>query len=134
MPKILIAEDSNVIQRMLKTVLDKENGFDIVGQAMNGEEAIAMNDSLSPDIVIMDYRMPKVSGVDAIKKIMSSKPVPILVFTSAEPEDKIQKEVMDLGAVGFMAKPKSMNYNEITPRLVMNIKTLSRMKPAKRTY
>ena len=134
MTKIVIAEDSNVIQRVLKTVLSKEKGFEIVGMASNGEEVVSMNDSLSPDIIIMDYRMPKMNGVDAIKKIMSTNPTPIMVFTSAEPAEDVQKEVMGLGAVGFMPKPRSVNYNEIAPRMIMNIKTLSRMKPAKRSY
>ena len=134
MIKILIAEDSNVIQRVLKTLLSKEKNFEIVGMASNGEEVVALNDSLSPNLIIMDYRMPKMNGSDAIKQIMSTKPTPIMVFTSAEPADTIQKEVMDLGAVGFMPKPRSVNYSEIGPRMVMNIKTLSRMKPAKRSY
>lgn len=134
MTKILIAEDSNVIQRVLKTILSKDKSFEVVGMAANGEEVITMNDSLSPDIIIMDYRMPKMNGAEAIKKIMSTNPTPIMVFTSAEPADEVQKEVMALGAVGFMPKPRSVNYDEIAPRMVMNIKTLSRMKPAKRTY
>lgn len=134
MTKILIAEDSNVVQRILKTVLSKDKSIEIVGQAMNGEEAVTMSQELKPDMIIMDYRMPKKNGKEAIKDIMSQDPRPILVFTSAEPADAVQKEVLDLGAVGFMPKPKSMNYDEISARLMMNIKTLSRMKPTKRIY
>lgn len=134
MTKILVAEDSNVIQRMIKTILSKDKSLEIVGSAMNGNEAVQMNEDLDPDFIIMDYRMPQKNGAEAIKSIMSTKPKPILVLTSVEPEDKVQKEVMDLGAVGFMPKPKNMNYEDIASRLIMNIKTMSRIKPSKRSY
>lgn len=134
MTKILVAEDSNVIQRMLKTILSKDKSIDIVGTALNGNEAVHMNDTLDPDLIIMDYRMPQKNGAEAIKSIMSSKPKPILVLSSVEPEEKVKQEVMALGAVGFMSKPKNLNFDDIATRLVMNIKTLSRIKTAKRTY
>lgn len=128
MTRIVLAEDSNVIQRMLKTILAKDKSLEIVGQAKDGNEAVQMTKDNSPDIVIMDYRMPNLSGAEAIKQIMHDKPTPILVLTSAEPVEKVQQEVIDLGAVGFMSKPKSMDYSDLATRLIMNIKTLSRMK------
>lgn len=128
MVNVLIAEDSKVVHRILKTLFAKDKSIKIVGEAFNGEEAIAMTQALHPDIVVMDYRMPKLSGSEAIKTIMHNTPTPILVFSSAEPVEKIQEEVLALGAVGFMAKPKTMDYDEITARMFMNIKTLSKIK------
>jgi chemotaxis response regulator CheB len=134
MIKLVVAEDSNVIQRLLAKVLTKEKGIEIVGQAADGEEAVKLALKLNPDLIIMDYRMPKMNGPAAIKAIMSMNPKPILVFTSAEPVDKIKQEVMELGASGFMAKPNSLNYDELEIRLLSTIKTLSKLKPKKRTY
>lgn len=134
MPKVFIAEDSNVIQKLLLGILQKDKTIEVVGTASDGETAVKQIAQAKPDFVILDYRMPKMNGPEVIKALMSSTPVPIMVLTSAEPFDVKKKEVMDLGAVGFMEKPKSMDYNGIAIQLITNIKTLSRLKPSKRTY
>lgn len=134
MTKVLIAEDSTVIQKMITGLLEKDKTIQIVGTAGNGEEAVNKTFDLRPDIVLMDYRMPKQNAPDCIKQIMSQQPTPILVITSAEPAEEKRREVMSLGALGFMEKPKSMDYNSISLKLMTQIKTLSRIKPARRTY
>lgn len=134
MTKILIAEDSSVIQKMLKGIIEKEKTFEIVGTSIDGEDACKKVESLKPDIVLMDVRMPKMGGVDAIKKIMSENPTPIIVITSAEPVGEIKAEVMKYGAVGFMEKPKALDYGSISAKLISDIKTLSKLKLSKRTF
>lgn len=134
MTKVLIAEDSTVIQKMISGVLSKDKTIEIVGTAGDGADAVKKTFDLRPDIVLMDYRMPKQNAPDCIKQIMSQQPTPILVITSAEPAEEKRREVMDLGALGFMEKPKSMDYNSISLKLMTQIKTLSRIKPARRTY
>ena len=134
MTKVLIAEDSSVIQKLLTAVIEKDKAVTIVGTANNGEEAVTKTLDLRPDIVLMDYRMPKQNAPEAIKQIMSQVPTPILIITSAEPFEEKRKEVMGLGALGFMEKPKNMDYNGLALKLMTQIKTLSRIKPARRTY
>lgn len=134
MTKVLIVEDSSVIQKMLTTVLEKDKTIHIVGAANDGQDAVKKTQELRPDIVLMDYRLPKQNAPECIKQIMSDFPTPILVITSAEPAEEKRREVMDLGAVGFMEKPKSMDYNSISVKLLTQVKTLSRIKPAKRSY
>ena len=134
MTKVLVVEDSSVIQKMITTVLEKDKSIQVVGQASDGQDAVKKTLDLRPDIVLMDYRLPKQNAPDCIRQIMSQSPTPILVITSAEPAEEKRKEVMDLGAVGFMEKPKSMDYNSISVKLLTQVKTLSRIKPAKRTY
>lgn len=134
MTKVLIAEDSTVIQRMLGTVLAKDKSIEVVGTALDGLETVQKVKDLRPDIVLMDYRMPKQNAPEAIKQIMSNTPTAILVVTSAEPAEEKRKEVMDLGAVGFMEKPKAMDYDGIAMKLITQVKTLSRIRPARRTY
>ncbi len=134
MTKVLIAEDSSVITKMLITVLEKDKTIQVVGAVGDGAACVEKTQALKPDIVLMDYRMPKQNAPECIKQIMSQNPTPILIITSAEPAEEKRKEVLELGAVGFMEKPKSMDYNSISVKLLTHIKTLSRIKPAKRTY
>ena len=134
MTKVLIAEDSSVIMKMLRGVLEKDKTLDVVGLAGDGQIAVKMADDLRPDIILMDYRMPKQNAPECIRQIMSTHPTPILVITSAEPFEEKRKEVLALGAVGFMEKPKSMDYDSISIRLLTQVKTLSRLKPSLRSY
>ncbi|HEY9844197.1 MAG TPA: response regulator [Candidatus Obscuribacterales bacterium] len=134
MTRVLIAEDSNVIQKLLHGILEKDPTIEIVGTTYDGEATVQEVKQRKPDMVIMDYRMPKLNAPDMIKQIMSDTPVPILIFTGADPTEPKKKECLALGAVGFMEKPKGMDYSGIANQLVTNIKTLSRLKPSKRTY
>lgn len=134
MTKVLIVEDSSVIQKMLTAVLEKDQSVEIVGSVGDGQEAVRQTEILRPDIVLMDYRLPKQNAPECIRQIMSTYPTPILVITSAEPAEEKRREVMALGAVGFLEKPKTMDYNTISVKLLTQIKTLSRIKPAKRSY
>ncbi|HEY9843375.1 MAG TPA: response regulator, partial [Candidatus Obscuribacterales bacterium] len=123
MTRVLIAEDSSVIQKMLQGILEKDKTIEIVGTTYDGESTIQQVAREKPDIIIMDYRMPKMNAPDMIKRIMSENPVPIMVLTGADPTEPKKKEVMDLGAVGFMEKPKNMDYNGIAIKLITNLKT-----------
>ncbi len=134
MPTVLIAEDSQVIQKLLREVLAKDKSIEVVASTLDGESTIQEVKARKPDMVIMDYRMPKLNAPDMIKAIMSDTPVPILILTSAEPTEPKKKECLELGASGFMTKPKGMDYSSIAIQLVAQIKTLSRLKPSKRTY
>ncbi len=134
MTKILVIEDSSVIQKMLKGIIDKEKTFELVGTATDGEDGYKKAESLKPDIILMDVRMPKMTGHDAIKKIMSKNPTPIIVITSVEPVAEIKAEVLKYGAVGFMEKPKALDYGSISSKLISEIKTLSKLKLSKRTF
>lgn len=134
MVKILITEDSSVIQKMLKGILEKEKTFEIVGISSDGEDACLKVEQLKPDVILMDVRMPKMTGVEAIKKIMSENPTPIIVLTSVEPVSDIKSEVLKYGAVSFMEKPKALDYSSIASKLINEIKILSRLKLSKRVF
>ena len=134
MTRVLIAEDSSVLQKLLQGLLAKDKSIEIVGIASDGEETVQKALDLKPDLVLMDYRMPKQNAPECIKQIMSTIPMPILILTGAEPAEEKKQEVLGLGAVGFMEKPKNMDYNAIAGKLILHIKTLSRLKPGKRSY
>lgn len=134
MTKILIAEDSTLIQKLLKNILIKEDVFEIVGTAYDGESVCLMAKELNPDIILMDVRMPKMSGLDAIKKIMSENPIPIIVITSFEPAEEIKSQALKYGAVSFIIKPKALDYSSISTKLINDIKTFSRLKLPKKVF
>ena len=134
MTKILIAEDSTLIQKLLKNILTKEASFEIVGTAYDGESVCIMAEKLIPDIILMDIRMPKMSGLEAIKKIMSENPTPIIVLTSFEPAEEIKAQALKYGAVSFILKPKALDYSFVSTKLINDIKTFSRVKLTKKAF
>ncbi|MBC7474035.1 MAG: response regulator [Candidatus Sericytochromatia bacterium] len=134
MTKILIAEDSTLIQKLIRGIVEKDKNFEVVGVCGDGEEACKKVLELKPDIVLMDIRMPKMSGMDAIKKIMSENPTPIIVISSAEPSPDVRAQVLKYGAVSFMEKPKALDYSVIASKLISDIRVFSRLKLPKKTF
>ncbi len=131
MPKVLIAEDSNLIQRLLKVALQTDKSIEIISTVADGEQAYLETIKLKPDVVIMDYRMPKMNGADALKKIMSESPTSVIFVSSAS---EVKADLLKLGAAAFIDKPKELDFTSIAQKLINDIKIYSRIKPAKRTY
>ncbi len=109
--KILIVDDSALIRTILKHLLGFEKDFIIAGEASDGRRAIEMNRELEPDFIIMDINMPKMSGLEATRRIMQDKPVPILIF-SREIDAEISYEAISSGAVEVVRKPNMDQINE----------------------
>jgi len=104
MIKILIVDDQALIRDGLKTVLDLEDDLEVLGVGANGLEAIQLNKTLNPDIVLMDIRMPKLNGVDATEQIREvDEEVKILILTTFDDEDYII-EALANGADGYLLK------------------------------
>lgn len=82
-PRVLIADDSAYVRMSLSQSL-RAHGFEVVGEATNGEEAVELNISLQPDIVLLDLQMPVMDGVEATRRILRTRTVPILVFASMD--------------------------------------------------
>lgn len=107
MIRILIAEDSAVQRHLLSYLLEEAGGFEIVGTARDGVEAVAQTEALRPDIVLMDCHMPRTDGIEATRLIMERCPTPI-VMTSATvtaSDAKFIFEAMRSGALAVVAKP-----------------------------
>lgn len=104
MPKVLIADDAAFMRTMLKDILSK-NGFEVVGEAANGNEAAAKYDELTPDIVTMDITMPECDGIQALKNIMSKHPQAKVVMCSAMGQQAMVIESIQAGAKDFIVKP-----------------------------
>jgi len=109
--KVLIVDDSNFFQHRLKEIISESPELDVVGVAANGQEAIDMAASLRPDIISMDYEMPLLNGVSAVRAIMAERPVPIVMFSSMTYEGAtITLEALEAGAVDFIPK----NFAEVS--------------------
>ena len=102
--KIMIVDDSSLIRKMLRQLLEK-NGYAVVGEAVNGEEAVALYDTVKPDLVTMDVTMPVMDGVAALKKIKEAhSDARVIMVTAAGQKDRIM-EALKSGAKAFITKP-----------------------------
>jgi two-component system chemotaxis response regulator CheY len=102
--KILIVDDAVFMRKALRMILE-QNGFEVVGEAGNGVEAIRMFGALSPDIVTMDITMPIMNGIDATKAIIESDPSARIVMISALGQEAYIKDAIISGATNFILKP-----------------------------
>lgn len=104
---VVVVDDSPVQRRFARAALEAENDFEVVGEARNGREAVALVRRLKPAAVLMDLDLPQMSGIEAIESIMASNPTPILVFSAfVDGADRSNAlECLAAGAVDVLAKP-----------------------------
>ncbi len=103
--RILIVDDSTFFRRRIKQILEEDAELEVVGEAKNGQEALTLVASLKPDVVTMDIEMPVMNGITAVKRIMASNPVPIIMFSSLTKEGaQATLDALDAGALDFLPK------------------------------
>ncbi len=102
--RLLIADDHPVVRAGLRGILDSQPDFEVVGEAADGAEAVALTGRLLPHVVLMDLRMPKMGGVEAIGRIKADHPqVHVLVLTSYDSDADILPAI-ETGATGYLLK------------------------------
>jgi DNA-binding NarL/FixJ family response regulator len=102
--RILIADDHQVVRSGLRTVLDAHPGFEVVGEAANGVEAVSAALATKPDVVVLDYAMPVRNGVEATREIRSRLPrTEVLIFTMHDSQEVIE-DILAAGARGYLLK------------------------------
>ncbi len=131
--KVLIAEDSIFIQKILVKIIESDPSLQVVGVAKNGEMAVDMVRNLRPDIITMDIRMPVMDGFQATRIIMAENPTPILVVSSSVKDEdlKISFNAIQAGALDIMEKPRghlSGDYLELGQEIIRRIKLISEIK------
>lgn len=102
--KVLIVDDATIIRLMLKKMLSR-HGVVVVGEALDGEEAVRMYDALLPDFVTMDITMPNLDGITATSRILSRDPNARIIMVSALGQERKVKEAIGAGAMDFIVKP-----------------------------
>jgi two-component system, response regulator PdtaR len=101
--RVLVAEDETIIRLDLTEVLES-NGFEVCGEARDGLEAVALAESLEPDLVVMDVKMPRLDGIEAARRIIEQRPVPIVMLTAFAHSELVQKAT-EIGVFGYVVKP-----------------------------
>ena len=105
---VLIVDDSAVMRRILKGHLTG-NGFEVVGEAMNGKSGVKKFKELSPDIVTMDVTLDEMDGIEAMSRIMGYDPAAKVVMVSSLGQEVTVQDAMMLGAKDFILKPYDEN-------------------------
>jgi two-component system, response regulator PdtaR len=105
--RVLVAEDEALIRLDLAEML-KDEGYEVIGQAGDGQEAVEMAEELKPDLVIMDVKMPRRDGIDAASEIASKRIAPIVILTAFSQRDLVER-ARDAGAMAYLVKPFSIN-------------------------
>ncbi len=133
--RVLLVDDSQISRDFLREILHATDDISVVGEAHNGQQAVAMVEQLKPDVVCMDLEMPVMSGAEAIDQIMHRKAVPILVVSG---EDDAQKayEALSLGALEVIKKPRFTQHDTTEfahkVRLLAGVPVITRMR--RKTY
>ncbi|MEL4504115.1 response regulator [Luteococcus sp. H138] len=102
-PRVLVAEDEALIRMDLVELLGDE-GYDVVGQAGDGEAAIELARELQPDLVVMDVKMPKMDGITAAEKIAEERIAPVVMLTAFSQRDLVER-AREAGAMAYVVKP-----------------------------
>ncbi|RZQ63026.1 ANTAR domain-containing response regulator [Amycolatopsis suaedae] len=101
--RVLVAEDEALIRLDLVEML-REEGYEVVGQAGDGEEAIKLAAELKPDLVILDVKMPKLDGIEAASKITGDRVAPVVILTAFSQRDLVER-ARDAGTMAYLVKP-----------------------------
>jgi DNA-binding NarL/FixJ family response regulator len=102
--RVLLVDDHAIVREGLRALLEDSSATSIVGEASNGDEAVAMTDRLQPDLVLMDLKMPGLPAADAIRVIRARHPATQILVLTSYAEDKQVQEVISAGALGYVLK------------------------------
>jgi two-component system, response regulator PdtaR len=101
--RILLAEDETIIRLDLRELLEQA-GYEVVGEARDGEEAVSLARELEPDLLVMDVKMPHLDGIDAARAILEERPMPIVMLTAFGQRELIERAA-EAGVFGYLVKP-----------------------------
>jgi len=128
--KVLVVDDSGFFRRRVSEILSADPTIQVVGTATNGREAIDQALALKPDVITMDYEMPMMDGITAVRHIMQRCPTPVLMFSSLTHEGaRVTLDALDAGAVDYLPKnfeDISRNPDKVKQMLCEKVHTISR--------
>jgi AmiR/NasT family two-component response regulator len=101
--RVLVAEDETLIRLDLKGLLEAA-GFDVCAEARDGEEAVALARETEPDVVLLDVKMPRLDGIEAARRILAERPIPIVMLT-AYGHDELVARAVEAGVFAYLVKP-----------------------------
>jgi response regulator NasT len=101
--RVLIAEDETIIRLDLRDLLER-SGLEVCAEAHDGEEAVELARTARPDLAIMDVKMPKLDGIEAARRILGERPIPIVMLTAYGQQELVSRAV-EAGVFGYLVKP-----------------------------
>lgn len=110
--RVVVAEDESIIRMDIVETL-RDNGFEVVGEAGDGEEAVRLATELKPNLVVMDVQMPKMDGITAAEKLQEAR-VPVVMLTAFSQKDLVER-AGEAGALAYVVKP--FNQNDLLPAI-----------------
>jgi DNA-binding NarL/FixJ family response regulator len=122
--RVLIVDDHALFRRGLMLVLESEPGIEVVGEAEDGEDAVAKAEATAPDVVLMDVRMPKLSGIEATKAVAAVLPTSKIIMLTVSDEEEDLYEAIRAGAAGYLLKEISIEEVADAVRAVVQGQTL----------
>jgi len=102
--RILVVDDHPVVRQGLKTLLEGQSGWEVVGEASDGLEALDKADSLQPDVVVLDVTMPKMHGLEACRLLRQKAAGPEILFVTQHDSPHMMREALQAGARGYVVK------------------------------
>ena len=126
--RVVIAEDEALIRMDLAEMLAEE-GYDVVGQAADGEQAIALAESLAPDLVILDVKMPRLDGIAAAQRIAQQRIAPVVMLTAFSQRELVER-ARDAGAMAYLVKPFSRT--DLVPAIEMAVSRFTELTALER--
>jgi AmiR/NasT family two-component response regulator len=121
---VVIAEDEALIRMDLAEMLAEE-GYDVVGQAGDGEAAVSLAEEHRPDLVVLDVKMPKLDGIAAGQRIASQRIAPVVILTAFSQRDLVER-ARDAGAMAYLVKP--FTKNDLLPAIEMAVSRFAELQ------
>jgi CheY-like chemotaxis protein len=121
--RILIADDHELMRRGLRGLLESHDEWAVCGEAIEGREAVRKAGELEPDLVIMDVNLPGLSGIDAAQQIKQARQAAKILFFTVHDSDEVIREIVDVGAHGYVAKSRASQDLVEAVRNILNGKT-----------
>jgi AmiR/NasT family two-component response regulator len=122
--RVVIAEDEALIRLDLAEMLGEE-GYDVVGQAGDGESAVALAEEHRPDLVVLDVKMPRLDGIAAAQRIAEQRIAPVVILTAFSQRDLVER-ARDAGAMAYLVKP--FNKDDLVPAIEMAVSRFSELQ------
>ena len=114
--RILVAEDETIIRLDLRGLLERA-GYDVVAEARDGEEAVELARLHEPDLALMDVKMPRLDGIEAARRMLEERPIPIVMLTAFDQRELVERAA-EAGVYGYLVKP--FREQDVVPALLQH--------------
>ena len=130
--RVLVVDDSAFMRKVLESIFNADEMLQVIGHAKDGREAIALAESLKPDVITMDLNMPHMDGLQATAQIMTTNPRPIVIVSSESKEGAASTlKALELGAIDFVTKPSSgidLDMQSVKEELLRKVRVAAKVR------